>query len=120
MTDLADVYAHVQARKEEPVDLPSEAVDALSKSFRMQFGRAPSSAELSVSVRGFGWIHKMTDEQGLDMRELVQIAEELAKATSENMEAAQAELQAEDVLSAGVGGGFFTGLWVGLLLKEGL
>jgi hypothetical protein len=118
VSELTDTYRRVQEMKEEPWQPPREAMAAMSQAFKAALLRSPSNAELKVMAEGFGWVQKMAGEQCLNLLEVVQIAMEIESNTRANLLRVQTELSAHDQLGAGVGAGFFTGLWVGLLLGD--
>lgn len=115
---LTETYARVQALKEEPWDPPPEIVEWVNWTYLRQYGRQPSSAELKIALDGIGWTTRFLLENHLNIGAAMDIAADIERNTRVNLARSESTLGEVDGVGVGVGAGFFTGLWVGLLLRE--
>jgi hypothetical protein len=118
--DIYDTYSEVQRRKDRPIwegEGPSrEMIEKISATFRAQVGREIASAELKTTLDGMGWLMRMAAEEDVPLEALMQIAEDIESKARANI--ARTSIGVHDQLSVGVGAGFFTGLWVGILFER--
>lgn len=114
MSHFTDTFARVNELKDQPWEPPAEIVTMLSKRYREATGQEISSAELQTMVQGLGWTIRMAHDAGIDPDEMAATTELLLATTRRNV--ARIGVGGLDDLAVGLGAGFFTGLYVGLLL----
>lgn len=106
--------------KEQPWEPSAEIVEAISQGFRRQMDRAITSAELKTVLDGvgWGWVTRCIFENDLDMEEAMKVARDIEANVETHMARLGDTRGDADRLSIGIGAGFFTGLWIGLLLSQ--
>lgn len=114
MSHFTDTFARVNELKDQPWEPPAEIVTMLSKRYREATGQEISSAELQTMVQGLGWTIRMAHDAGIDPDEMFSVTESLLVTTRRNM--VRIGGGRRDELGIGLGAGFYTGLYVGLLL----
>lgn len=118
MSDLLETFIRVQDLKTEAWEPPTELVDALAKGYRAQIGEEITAAQLLLTVQGVGWVLHMCQDHDLPFDELMGILGALEEEVRVNTKRAQRAGGNEDPVAMALGGGFFTGLWLGLELTS--
>lgn len=117
MRDVADAYRRAQAFKEERLP-DAELIWALRERLEAgtrSLGLPPEEAYAALhdALRGIAWTTAMMAEYDLPLDQTMDVASEVARTVSKK---APQGLDTKTAIEVGVGGGYFTGLLMGLLL----
>lgn len=124
MTQLSvkDAYGIVQANKERytwdewpPALVP--LVRQMVERTKREVGGDPRAIE--ATLNGAAWMIQMFHVHGLDVNESMDMAQWIEGNLKGNLDGMGGlKLGPDDMIRLGIGGGLYTGLWVGLLIGE--
>lgn len=121
VSELHDIYLRVQELKEQSFDMPADLIGVLSDRLAEQLGRRPSTGELEAAVAGIGWVARMLHDFKLDLADALAVPEAITANVLTNLRRARernAPYGEREAVEAGIGAGFYTGLYMGLLLMR--
>lgn len=119
MGALFDALQEVQRRKDDDHWQPTgDDIKRVAEGITEQLGALDPKA-VEAALAGMGWVMAMMQTNGLDMEEFFVACEWLTEVTMRNVSKIEGSFTPEQGVQAGVGAGFPTGLWVGLLIRGG-
>jgi hypothetical protein len=117
VSDLLATYELVQRLKDEVTVVPVSR-QKWRDVFQARLKRMPTEQELDAGMAGLGWLVRMCNEEEIDFEDFMGICEKIQANVRENLPNATTVYSFDDAIGLGIGAGFPTGLWVGLLLGQ--
>jgi hypothetical protein len=120
---LRDAYEHVQHRKEQasfdewpPALVPT--VSLVARKVRDQLGTTDPRV-IESTMNGMAWVCQMLYEENMDPEEAMDVPMDLSRNVLGTLPPALVErLTLRQAVDLGIGAGFFTGLWMGVLMRD--
>lgn len=112
MRDIEAAYRWVQAQKALPYDPGPDTVAAVVEGLKKQLG-TDDIRLVQHTLMGMGWIFRMMEQERLPVTATFAIPDRISRNMIGNLGDQLAVLSPPQLVEAGVGGSFFTGLWVG-------
>lgn len=119
---LLEAYADAQAYKNDTASDWSPTADDLrqiTERLTAELGGAINPRAVEETVRGMGWVGRMVIEYGLNFEELMVVSDAMLEGTWGEIKNARIVFTPEQACQAGIGAGLYTGLLIGLRMKDG-
>lgn len=117
MPDLVEAFDRVNAIKGDDHWRPdADSLRQITEKLRAELGEGFNAKGVEDTIMGLGWVGRMLVEYGLDFEQLMVTAERLTDATLAGVDRSKLGLTPEQGLQAGIGAGYFTGLYMGLMI----
>lgn len=112
MRDIDAAYRWVQAQKERPFAPDTATVDMVIEGLRRELG-TDDIGMVQHALVGMGWVMRMIEEERLPVERTLALPNEIANNMVRNIGPRIEILSRPQLIQAGVGAGFHTGLWTG-------
>lgn len=114
---LMQAYEEVQRRKDEALPAFDPAVVVQVKRALKRQLQSDDPQLIATALQGMAWVIPMLMDAGLDGEEAMDVPEQIVANTVLNMPAGISHrVSFKQAIELGVGAGFYTGLWTGLIL----